>query len=196
METNSADNKNLETSKVEGKGKNTSPSRENPKIGVAERIARAIGSVSSLIAHSAFFVGIFSLSLFGFSFDQILLILTTLVSLEAIYLAIFIQMTVNRQAMELEEVQEDIEGIQEDVEDISEDIEDIQEDVEEIGEDVEGIQKEVEEIGDDVEEISDDIEKEESEEDRERRSTDEKLEKIEGALQSLVQDIEELRKRE
>ena len=196
METNSADNKNLETSKVEGKGKNTSPSQENPKIGVAERIARAIGAVPSLIAHSAFFVGIFSLSLFGFSFDQILLILTTLVSLEAIYLAIFIQMTVNRQAMELEEVQEDIEGIQEDVEDISEDIEDIQEDVEEIGEDVEGIQKEVEEIGDDVEEISDDIEKEESEEDRERRSTDEKLEKIEGALQSLVQDIEELRKRE
>ena len=196
METNSADNKSLETVKEEGKGKITPPSRENPKMGVAERIARAIGSVPSLIAHSAFFVGIFSLALFGFSFDQILLILTTLVSLEAIYLAIFIQMTVNRQAMELEEVQEDIEGIQEDVEDISEDIEDIQEDVEEIGEDVEGIQKEVEEIGDDVEEISDDIEKEESEEDRERRSTDEKLEKIEGALQSLVQDIEELRKRE
>ena len=161
---------------------------------LAERAAAAIGSVPSLVAHSIFFVGIFSLLFFGFSFDQILLILTTVVSLEAIYLAIFIQMTVNRHSENIEEVREDIEDIQEDVEDISEDIEDIQEDVEEIGEDVEGIQKEVEEIGDDVEEISDDIEKEESAEDRERRSTDEKLEKIESALQSLVQDIEKLRR--
>lgn len=203
METNSADNKSLETVKEEGRGKITPPSRENPKMGVAERIARAIGSVPSLIAHSAFFVGIFSLALFGFSFDQILLILTTLVSLEAIYLAIFIQMTVNRQAMELEEVQEDIEGIQEDVEDISEDIEDIQENVEEIGEDVEGIQKEVEEISEDVEDIqedvediSEDIDKEEQEETKEKETTDQKLEKIESALQSLVRDIEELRKKE
>lgn len=161
---------------------------------LAERAAAAIGSVPSLVVHSIFFVGIFSLLFFGFSFDQILLILTTVVSLEAIYLAIFIQMTVNRHSENIEEVREDIEDIQEDVEDISEDIEDIQEDVEEIGEDVEGIQKEVEEIGDDVEEISDDIEKEESEEERERRSTDEKLEKIESALQSLVQDIEKLRR--
>ena len=161
---------------------------------LADRAAKWIGSVPSLFVHSIFFVGIFSLLFFGFSFDQILLILTTVVSLEAIYSAIFIQMTVNRHSENIEEVREDIEDIQEDVEDISEDIEDIQEDVEEIGEDVEGIQKEVEEIGDDVEEISDDIEKEESEEDRERRSTDKKLEKIESALQSLVQDIEKLRR--
>ena len=174
--------------------KNTVEVKTSALERLAERAAEAIGSVLSLVAHSIFFVGIFSLLFFGFSFDQILLILTTVVSLEAIYLAIFIQMTVNRHSENIEEVREDIEDIQEDVEDISEDIEDIQEDVEEIGEDVEGIQKEVEEIGDDVEEISDDIEKEESEEERERRSTDEKLEKIESALQSLVQDIEKLRR--
>ena len=175
---------------------------------LADRAAKWIGSVPSLFAHSIFFVGSFSLFFFGVSLDHILLLLTTVVSLEAIYLAIFIQMTVNRQSEDIDEVQKDIDDIQEDVEDISEDIEDIQEDVEEIGEDVEGIQKEVEEIGDDVEDIqkdvddiqedvediSDDIEKEESEEDRERRSTDEKLEKIETALQSLVQDIERLRR--
>lgn len=188
--------------------KNTVEVKTSALERLAERAAEAIGSVLSLVAHSIFFVGIFSLLFFGFSFDQILLILTTVVSLEAIYLAIFIQMTVNRHSENIEEVREDIEDIQEDVEDISEDIEDIQEDVEEIGEDVEGIQKEVEEIGDDVEDIqkdvddiqedvediSDDIEKEESAEDRERRSTDEKLEKIESALQSLVQDIEKLRR--
>lgn len=132
---------------------------------LAERLARTIGSVPSLIAHSIFFVGIFSLSFFGFTFDQILLILTTLVSLEAIYLAIFIQMTVNRHSENIEEVREDIEDIQEDVEDISEDIEDIQENVEEISGDAED-------------------------------PTDRKLEKIESALQALVRDIEEIRKKE
>jgi uncharacterized protein YoxC len=98
---------------------------------------RHIGSFYSLVLHSIFFVGIFSLQWFGFNFDQIMLILTTVVSLEAIYLAIFIQMTVNRQAEKLAEVSEDVEDISEDVEEISKDIDDIQEDVEDISEDVE-----------------------------------------------------------
>src|SRR5688572_26639802 len=50
-----------------------------------------IGSPASLVVHTLFFIGIFLLSIFGVEFEQILLILTTLVSLEAIYLAIFIQ---------------------------------------------------------------------------------------------------------
>ena len=63
---------------------------------------------------------------FNVSASDILLILTTIVSLEAIYLSIFIQITVNRQSAELEEVSEDIEEIQEDVEEIQEDVEEIQ----------------------------------------------------------------------
>ncbi len=73
-----------------------------------------VGTPYSLIGHSIFFVGIFVLYLFGLSTDKILLILTTAVSLEAIYLSIFIQMTVNRNTESLEEVEEDIEDIQED----------------------------------------------------------------------------------
>jgi uncharacterized protein YoxC len=96
-----------------------------------------IGSFYSLVLHSVFFVGIFSLQWFGFRFDQIMLILTTVVSLEAIYLAIFIQMTVNHQAHKLAEVSEDVDDIQEDMEEISKDIDDIHEDVEDISEDVE-----------------------------------------------------------
>jgi methyl-accepting chemotaxis protein len=96
-----------------------------------------IGSFYSLVLHTVFFVGIFSLQWFGFKFEEIMLILTTAVSLEAIYLAIFIQMTVNRQAHKLAEVSEDVDDIQEDVEEISKDIDDIQEDVEDISEDVE-----------------------------------------------------------
>ncbi len=97
-----------------------------------------IGTPISIVIHTLAFIGIFALWLFGVKIDQILLILTTAVSLEAIYLAIFIQMTVNRNTASLEAVEEDIDELQEDVEDITEDVEDLQED------DIEEDKKEVE----------------------------------------------------
>lgn len=72
-----------------------------------------VGTPVSLIIHTILFIGIFSLRYFGVTTDYILLILTTAVSLEAIYLSIFIQMSVNRATESLEEVEEDIEDIQE-----------------------------------------------------------------------------------
>jgi methyl-accepting chemotaxis protein len=104
----------------------------NKKIGrVSDRATKWIGSTNSLVVHTIFFVGMLLLAFMtDIGFDKILLILTTLVSLEAIYLSIFIQMTVNKHSEELEEVSEDIEEIQEDVDEIQENIEDIQEDVE------------------------------------------------------------------
>lgn len=72
-----------------------------------------VGTPLSLIVHTLLFVGIFALRYFGVTTDYILLILTTAVSLEAIYLSIFIQMSVNRATESLEEVEEDIEDIQE-----------------------------------------------------------------------------------
>ncbi len=111
----------------------------NPAVFVS-RATAWVGSVQSLVLHSLIFIGVFLLGAFNVaSWDFLLLVLTTIVSLEAIYLAIFIQYTVNRQAESLREVEEDIEEIQEDVEDITEDMEDIQEDIEEIQEDVEDI---------------------------------------------------------
>jgi peptidoglycan hydrolase CwlO-like protein len=88
-----------------------------------------IGSTSSLITHTIIFIVSFSLVLFGIPFDRVLLVLTTVLSLEAIYLSIFIQMSVNRHESQLNEVSEDIEEISEDVEDIQEDIEEIQQDI-------------------------------------------------------------------
>ena len=90
----------------------------------------------SLIVHTLLFVGAFGLMLFGVPINEILLTVTTIVSFEAIYLSIFIQMTVNHQTAALHEVRADIGEIQEDVEEIQEDVEDIQEDVEEIQENV------------------------------------------------------------
>lgn len=71
------------------------------------------------------------LKLIGYGTDQILLILTTVVSLEAIYLSIFIQMSVNKTKISLASVEKDIDEIQEDVDDIQEDVEDLNEEDEE-----------------------------------------------------------------
>ncbi len=98
------------------------------------------------MVHTCYFIGAFWFLLFGVSLDQVLLVLTTLLSFEAIYLSIFIQMSVNRHESTLREVGEDIEEIQEDITGIEEDIEEIQEDVWEISEDLEEIQEDIEEI--------------------------------------------------
>ncbi len=124
-----------------------------------DKVISAVGSVSSLLIHTCLFASAFLLALFGVvEWSIMLLILTTVVSLEAIYLAIFIQMSVTRQAKDLESVSEDVEDIQEDIEEISHDVDEIQKDVDEIQEDVDEIQEDVEEIQEDVEEITEEPE--------------------------------------
>lgn len=68
----------------------------------SDLITRWLGSTASLIAHTIFFVGIFGLKFIGYSVTDIFLILTTAVSLEAIYLAVFIQRAVNKQGEALD----------------------------------------------------------------------------------------------
>lgn len=86
----------------------------------------SIGSVPSLIIHTILFI-------LAWLFTDFLF-LTTIVSLEAIYLSILIQLSVNIQAKKLQSIQEDVEGIQEDVEGIQEDVEDEEDDDESIKE--------------------------------------------------------------
>ncbi|MEI8224152.1 MAG: DUF1003 domain-containing protein [bacterium] len=125
---------------------------------IALKATKWIGSPQSLIVHTILFAGAFIVALLGIPFDRVLLVLTTIVSLEAIYLSIFIQMSVNRNEKRLDLVSEDIDEIQEDIEEISEDIEEISEDVGEIQEDVEQIEKDVDEIQEDIDEIQEEIE--------------------------------------
>ena len=110
----------------------------------SKKLTHWIGSPQSILIHTIFFIGSFSLRFLGVAASDILLILTTIVSLEAIYLSIFIQMTVNKHSEELEEVSEDIDEIQKDVDEIQEDVGEIQKDVDEIQEDVEDIEEEEE----------------------------------------------------
>lgn len=76
-----------------------------------------IGTPTSIIVHTLIFIAALTFGILGQSLDLVLLVLTTLVSLEAIYLAIFIQMTVNRQNTNIEEIAEEVEDLGEEVED-------------------------------------------------------------------------------
>ena len=153
---------------------------------VALAFTRWVGSLTSLAVHTVLFAASFLAVVFGFlAFEQMLLILTTIVSLEAIYLAIFIQMTINLQAESIKEVSEDVEEIQED-------IGEIQEDVEEISEDVDELQEDVEEISEDVEEMSEEDQKKAAN----HAMRGETLSAIQNDLRKLMTDIEELRKAE
>lgn len=136
----------------------SSPSNPIEKLeNIAISVTRGIGSIWSVIIHTLLFAGAFVSILLGAELERVLLVLTTIVSLEAIYLSIFIQMSVNHQAKALANVEKDIDEISQDVEEIAEDVEEIAEDVEEIAEDMEDIQENVEDIQEDMEEIQEDL---------------------------------------
>jgi uncharacterized protein YoxC len=104
----------------------------------SEKLITWIGSMQSLVVHTIFFSSIFILGFSGIlDTEKVFSVTTNILSIEAIYLAIFIQMTVSKHSEDLEEVSEDIDEIQKDVDEIQKDVDEIQEDVEDITEDVE-----------------------------------------------------------
>lgn len=103
---------------------------------MADSVISWIGSTASLVFHTLLFITSFLLPLFKVvDFEEMLLVLTTIVSLEAIYLSIFIQMSVNKSNKHIEVIKEDVNEIQEDIDEIQEDIDEIQEDIDEIADD-------------------------------------------------------------
>ena len=144
-------------------------------------ITRWVGSPASIVTHSILFAASFLATITGWiSIDRMLLILTTIVSLEAIYLSIFIQMTINYTT--------------EAVEDIGEDVEEMQEDIGEIQEDVGELQENVEDIGEEVEEISEEDAAENAEEEKLQAEQKKTLDTIQNDLRKLMADIERLQK--
>lgn len=166
-----------------------------------EKVIASIGSVYSLALHTAVFLCFFMLSVFQVvTWELMLLVLTTIVSLEAIYLAIFIQITVNRHTESLKEVEDNLDEIQEDVEELSEDVEDIQEDIEEISEDIEGISEDIDEIQEDVEELNEEDEEDvpagnvRKTETANKATRDDLLEQMSKDITRLLADLEALKK--
>jgi septal ring factor EnvC (AmiA/AmiB activator) len=134
-----------------------------------------VGSVQSIVLHTTLFVLSFGAVALGIlPFDRMLLVLTTVVSLEAIYLSIFIQMTINITSATIEGVEQDIDEIQEDIGEIQEDVDEIQEDVDELQEDLEELNE-------------DDLAEEKFHAEHERT-----LSEIHEGLQRLMADVEKL----
>lgn len=159
-------------------------SKRARQVRVVEKIVGAMGSVPSLFVHTLVFFAFFAAAWFEvITLDSMLLILTTVVSLEAIYLSLFIQMTVNENTRSLREVEEDLEDIQEDVEELGEDLEDIQEDIEGISEDIDEIQEDVEEMQED--------DKEEEERDLKQHDA---LDHLTADVRRILADLEALKK--
>ncbi len=168
-----------------------------------ERVIASIGSVQSLLIHTLLFAGAFCISLIGLvEWSFMLLVLTTLLSLEAIYLAIFIQITVNSHTQSLKDVEEDVEDIQEDLEELGEDVEEMQEDLEEISEDIEEISEDIDEIQEDVEELNEEEEGTESKKEepvkkkkKPEKTDTELLAQLTTDVQRLLVDLEALKKK-
>lgn len=156
---------------------------------LALKVTKGIGSPTSIVIHTIFFGVIFALHpLFDLPYEYILLVLTTVVSLEAIYLSIFIQMTININTARLTAVSEDVEEIQEDVGEI-------QEDVEEITEDVGGIEQDIQDLTDDVEEITEELEEDQQHADTKRAENKAAIEKVEQAILHLLKNLEDLKEK-
>jgi low affinity Fe/Cu permease len=150
----------------------------------ALKITKWIGSPVSVLVHTIIFVLCLGAGLLGFvQFEQMLLILTTIVSLEAIYLSLFIQMSVNMANQSIDEVEQNIDEIQKDVDEIQEDVDEIQEDVGEI-------QKDVDEIQEDVGEMSED----EPEEIPQVQTNAKTIDDIYRDMQRLMDDIKKLQR--
>jgi len=144
-------------------------------VAVIQKLIVWIGSPASLILHTIAFAAFFAAAfLHWVAWDLMLTVLTNVVSLEAIYLAIFIQFSVNQQAKSLKGVEEDVESIQEDVE--------------ELGEHVEGIKEDVEDIQEDIVEISEDA----AEETR-KRDQAQMLEALTNDVQAMLRHLESLK---
>jgi uncharacterized membrane protein len=151
---------------------------------ISFRATRWVGSTGSLLFHTCMFLVSFLLYFLGVPFNTVLLTLTTIVSLEAIYLSIFIQMSVNRQTKQLREVSKDVDEIHENVEDIQEDMGEIQKDIDEIQEDVGEIQEDVEDIQEDDADAAD------------KNAVDPAmLHRIEHSLRELGKEIAEMKRR-
>ena len=156
-----------------------------------------MGSPHSIIVHTVLFIGAFALSFFGLQLEEILLLLTTAVSLEAIYLSLFIQMTVNRNTQALEDVEEDIDEIQEDVQGIEGDFDTFQGDVEDLETNLQLVSRNVQELETDMEGISENlgqIQLDDKEDDTQEEKDRKTMKNIESSLLRLSQEMLEIKR--
>ncbi len=155
----------------------------------AIKITEWVGTPASIIIHTFLFAAAFFVFYAGVPLDTVMLVVTTIVSLEAIYLSLFIQLSVNAAKESLEDVEVDIDEIQEDVQGLEGGFGEIQEDVEGLEGNVKKMRRNVEELEADVEDISEDIDRYYLEEDKDE--SQEKVAHVESSksLQNIEKEL-------
>lgn len=87
--------------------------KQSPIEKLSYQAIKWLGTTRALTVHTIFFLVAFVLVPF-LGFDRVMLAVTTVVSLEAIYLTLFVQMSVNRGNKKLSGIEEDLDEILED----------------------------------------------------------------------------------
>jgi uncharacterized protein YoxC len=114
------------------------------------KVSEWVGTPLSIIIHTILFISTFGLRFVGIPLETIFLALTTVISLEAIYLSLFIQMSVNRSNVAIEEISEDVDDIIEDIDDLDKDLDNLQHDIDEMSDDIDEIHDDVDDITESV----------------------------------------------
>ncbi|MFO0703982.1 MAG: hypothetical protein U0525_04635 [Patescibacteria group bacterium] len=112
---------------------------------ISTKMTYLVGTPVSILVHTIVFCFMFLLVFLDFwKLNDMLLFLTTILSIEAIYLAIFIQIIVNKTSKDVEEVGKDIDIIQKD--DVEDDVYD-----EQVSKTLNTIEKRINKLQDDLE---------------------------------------------
>jgi methyl-accepting chemotaxis protein len=145
----------------------------------ADKITTWVGSTVSLVVHTAIFAASFSSHwLFGWPFEQILLLVTTIVSLEAIYISIFIQRAVNQQSVRLQEVETTLDEVEESIEDVEESLDEVEKSLDEVEESIDEVEKSLDEVEESIEE-----------EDTQQRETQDSNDALTLEVKKLIKEL-------
>lgn len=169
--------------------KKVAPIKKDRVEKLAVTVTEWLGTPISIAVHTAVFILAFLSYFLGVQFEIVLLVMTTFLSIEAIYLSLFIQLSVNVTKQSIEGVEEDLGEIQEDVQGLEGGFGEIQEDFEGLEGNVKKIRRNVEELEADVENISEDIDRFYLEDDTE--ANQEKVAHVQSSrsLQNIEKEI-------
>ena len=130
---------------------------------IADRATTWVGSTPSLIVHTLFFLCSFlGHALFKWDYSEILLTLTTVVSLEAIYISIFIQRAVNQQSVRLQDVEESIDEVEESITEVEKSLDEVEESITEVEKSIDEVEESIDEVEKSIEDVEDALDEEEA----------------------------------
>ncbi len=149
---------------------------------IADKVTTWIGSTASLVVHTILFAFTFSSHwLFGWEYSFILLVLTTVVSLEAIYISIFIQRAVNQQAIRLTDVEQTLDEVEESIDEVEESLDGVEETLDDV-------EEALDDVGETLDSVEEDLKEDQKEDDEDRGE----LKQLEESNELLLVEVRKL----